>query len=127
MKRILPAVLFATASALASAAPTAAPVRAEIDALLARLEASNCQFHRNGSWHGAADASKHLLRKLEYIERRGTIQSTEQFIELAAARSSASGRAYLVKCGSEPPVESQAWLTRQLGTIRAPSSNRAKP
>jgi len=127
MKRILPAVLFAIAPAMASAAPTAAPVRAEIDALLARLEDSNCQFHRNGSWHGAADASKHLLRKLEYIERRGTIRNTEQFIELAAARSSASGRAYLVKCGSEPPVESQPWLMRQLGTIRAPSSDRAKP
>jgi hypothetical protein len=38
------------------AAPTVAPVRAEIDALLARLEASGCRFGRNEEWHaGAAD------------------------------------------------------------------------
>lgn len=103
---------------LALAAPTAAPVRAEIDALLARLEGSGCQFERNGSWHGGAAAKKHLLRKLDAVEDRTTISSTEQFIDLAAAKSSSSGRPYRVKCGAEPAVESRAWLSRELAALR---------
>lgn len=103
---------------LALAAPTPAPVRAEIDALLARLQTSGCRFERNGSWHGSAKARKHLLDKLGVIERRGTIASTEQFVELAASRSSQSGKPYRVQCGSEAPVESQAWLLRELAAMR---------
>ncbi|MGQ3076171.1 MAG: DUF5329 family protein, partial [Ferrovibrionaceae bacterium] len=71
----------------AFADPTPAPVRAEIDAMLNRLETSGCQFLRNGSWHDGARAKAHLLDKLAYIEKRGTVQSAEQFIELAASRS----------------------------------------
>lgn len=103
---------------LACAAPTAAPVRAEIDALLGKLQASGCQFNRNGSWYSGAEAKDHLLRKLAYFEDKGTVQTTEQFIELAASKSSSSGKAYLVKCGNESAAESQQWLTRQLPVIR---------
>ena len=111
---------------LAAAGPTSAPVRAEIDALLARFQASGCQFSRNGSWHDGAEARTHLLRKLDYIEGKTTVQSTEQFIELAASRSSSSGKPYLVKCGAQAPVSSQAWLTQQLATIRGPAG-KARP
>lgn len=119
MKHLLLAAVLAASSSLATAAPTPAPVRAEIDALLAKLESSGCEFNRNGSWHGGAEARKHLLRKLDYIERRGTVQSTEQFIELAATGSSASGKPYLVRCGKQEPVQSREWLTRELAPIRA--------
>ena len=104
---------------LATAAPTPAPVRAEIDALLGKLHSSGCQFDRNGSWHSATEARDHLLRKLEAIERRGTIQSTEQFIELAASKSSSSGKPYRVRCGTEAAIESRQWLLRELGAVRA--------
>ncbi len=103
----------------AFADPTPAPVRAEIDAMLGRLEASGCRFLRNGSWHDGARAREHLLDKLEYIEKRGTLQNAEQFIELAASRSSLSGRAYQVGCQAQAPVPSQQWLTEQLKSIRA--------
>lgn len=103
---------------IASAEPTPAPVRAEIEAILNRLEASACQFQRNGAWHDGARAKAHLLRKLEYIEERGTVRSAEQFIELAASRSSLSGRSYQVRCGSDAPVESRQWLNGQLTTVR---------
>jgi hypothetical protein len=102
----------------AEAGPTPPPVRAEIDALLYRLQASGCQFQRNGDWYGAADARTHLLRKLEYIERRRTLQSTEQFIDLIGSSSSASGEAYRVKCGTAAPVTSRQWLTRELSAVR---------
>jgi hypothetical protein len=104
---------------LAAAAPTAVPIRNEIDLLLSNLQASGCEFHRNGSWYDAAEAKDHLLRKLEHIEGKRTIQSTEQFIQLAATKSSSSGKPYQVKCGAESPIESQVWLTKQLGVIRS--------
>lgn len=111
---------------IAFADPTPAPVRAEIDAMLNRLETSSCQFLRNGSWHDSARAKAHLLDKLAYIEKRGTLQNAEQFIELAASRSSLSGRPYQVRCGAEAPVESQRWLGDQLKAIRGASGG-ARP
>lgn len=104
---------------LANAAPTSEPVRAEIDSLLSKLQSSGCEFNRNGSWYSGAEAKDHLLRKLEFIERKSTVQSTEQFIELAAAKSSSSGKPYQVKCGAEAAVDSQLWLSKQLAVLRA--------
>ena len=121
--RLLVSVLATAVFSFALAAQTAAPVRAEIDLLLGRLQASGCQFNRNGSWYSGAEARDHLLRKLEYLEDKTTIQSTEQFVELAATKSSISGKPYLVRCGSAAPVESRAWLIGQLGIIRAAGSN----
>ena len=118
MKQLLAAPLALSAS-LAITSPTSPPVRAEIEALLARLESSGCQFHRNGSWHSPSEARSHLLRKLEYIEDRGTVQSTEQFIEIAATKSSWSGKPYRVQCGAEAAMDSQQWLSRHLTVLRA--------
>ena len=127
MNRILLTVVaLAILNSLSAASPTATPVRAEIDALLARLQTSGCQFNRNGSWYSGAEAQDHLLRKFEYLEKNGAIQSAEQFIELAASGSSLSGKPYQVRCGSESPVESRQWLIRQLSVIRS-SSGQSKP
>jgi hypothetical protein len=120
MKTFLACVALALWCCASFAGPTAAPVRAEIDALLSRLQASGCQFSRNGSWYSGAEAKEHLLRKLEYIEGRSTVQSTEQFIDLAASKSSSSGKPYQVRCGSGSPVESRQWLASQLVSLRRP-------
>lgn len=119
MLRTLIVLWFCLAAGISLAAPASAPVRGEIDALLAALQASNCEFQRNGSWHGAAEARTHLLRKLEYIEKRSTLPSTEKFIELAASSSSASGRAYEVRCNGAVQPSAQ-WFGKQLQKIRAP-------
>jgi hypothetical protein len=112
--------LFIARGAAASLPPTA---RSEIEALMSRLEVSACEFSRNGSWHTAADAKSHLMRKLlRYLEDRGAVQSTEQFIELAASSSSMTGEAYFVKCGKEAPVASATWLRRQLRKLEAPQA-----
>ena len=113
------ALTLAFAAAAAQAAPLPVPARAEVDALLARLQASGCQFNRNGSWYSGAEAKDHLLRKLEYLEKKDMVRSAEQFIDLGAASSSSSGKAYLVKCGAAAPVESKTWLTAELKAIRA--------
>ncbi len=101
------------------AAPLPLSARGEIDGLLSRLAASDCQFKRNGSWHSAAEAQSHLRRKLDYLMDRGAVASAEQFIERAASRSSMSGQAYQVRCGSHAPVASAAWLRAQLQDLRA--------
>ena len=102
-----------------AAAQLPAAAGAEIDALLSRLEASGCEFNRNGAWHSSAEARAHLLRKLKYLEDRGAVHSAEQFIELAASASSMSGQPYLVRCAGDAPVPSGQWLRSQLRSLRA--------
>lgn len=111
--------------AAAQAAPAAPAIEAEIEALLARLESSRCEFNRNGGWYNGADARTHLHGKLEAIARRTTLRSTEQFIELAATVSSSSGRPYEVKCGAGPSVPSAQWLTRELALLRGAGARAA--
>lgn len=125
MKSVLVALLLGLLASTVVASPTSAPVRAEIDAVLAKLQSSGCQFDRNGSWYSSSEAKNHILRKLDYLEGKTTIQSTEQFIELAASKSSSSGKPYHVKCGTEAAVESQKWLSKQLVVMRA--SAKGKP
>jgi len=120
IRHFLAGSLLAAVCLGAGAAPTPPAIRTEIDGLMAKMSASGCRFERNGSWHDAAEARKHLLRKLDYIEgRRETLASTEQFIEAAASKSSFSGRPYRVKCGSAEPMPSHEWLTRELKALRA--------
>ena len=124
MQRFLRFLLIFGVAAACHAATLSPTVRAEIDALLSRLETSSCTFNRNGTWYPATEAKAHLLSKLKYLEDRGAVQSTEQFIELAASSSSTTGQPYLVKCGNGAPVQSGKWLSSELQAIR--SSGRAK-
>jgi len=94
---------------------------------MSRLEASACEFNRNGTWYTAAEAKSHLLRKLKYLEDRGVVQSTEQFIELAASGSSMTSKPYLVRCGNDAPVASATWLLSQLRDMRASGRLRSAP
>ena len=112
---------------LAHAAPLPPAARAEVDALMTRLQSSGCEFNRNGSWYTGADARAHLLKKLDYLEGKDMVATAEQFIEKGASTSSASGKAYLVRCAGKMPVESAQWLKaelQQLRVARASSSPR---
>lgn len=111
-------------AAAVQAAPVAPAVRAEIDALFQQLQTSGCEFNRNGSWHSATEAQAHLLKKLDYLEGKDAVKTTEQFIERGASTSSLSGKPYLMRCGARPPVDSATWLAAELKVIRA---RRAKP
>ena len=124
MSRLLLSLLTCCVAIAAIAAPLSPATRAEIDGLLARLVASGCEFNRNGSWYTAAEAKSHLSQKLKYLEDRGMVQTTEQFIEMAATSSSKSDQPYLVKCGNSAPVQSGQWLRLELKDVR--SVTRAK-
>lgn len=118
LKPLLPALALATCLAV-TAAPLPPAARAEVDALLARLQSSNCEFNRNGSWYTGAEAKGHLLKKLDYLESKDLVKTTEQFIERGASGSSMSGKPYLVRCAGKAPVESARWLTAELQQVRA--------
>jgi hypothetical protein len=117
-------LLLACAAAAAFAGPLPSAARAEIEGLMSRLEASGCEFSRNGSWHTAAEAKAHLMRKFGYLEDRGAVQNAEQFIERAATASSMSGQPYLVRCANGATTPSAAWLGAELRAMR--SSARAQ-
>jgi hypothetical protein len=85
----------------------------EIKGLLDFVEHSECKFVRNGSEYPGPRARAHLEKKLDYLEGKDMVTSAEDFIELAATKSSMSGRAYEVRCpaGVEP---ASTWLRREL-------------
>lgn len=114
------ALITATSSATSSAIQTPQEIRAEIDALFKKLQASGCQFNRNGTWYSGAEAQVHLTKKLSYFDNKNMIKSTEDFIQHAASMSSSSGKAYLVRCGNTQTTESKVWLLDQLKNLREP-------
>ena len=125
--RLLLSLLTCFVAMAANAAPVSPAAKAEIDGLLVRLEASSCEFNRNGSWYTAAEAKTHLLRKLKYLEDRGMVQTTEQFIDMAASGSGMSGQSYLVRCGNGAPVQSSQWLRAQLQDMRSAGRATSSP
>lgn len=104
--------------ALAAAATPSPAARAEIAQLLDHLQASGCEFNRNGRWYLAPAAREHLQKKFEYLLDKGLVGSSEDFIERAASRSSVSGQPYQVRCSSTAPVASADWLKTALRQLR---------
>lgn len=111
------AAIFFISLAAAAAEPSAV-ARGEIEHLLGHLERSGCQFQRNGSWYGAPEARAHLEKKYRYLLDKGLIGTAEDFIARAGSESSMSGKPYEVRCGSETPVTSKAWLSAELRHLR---------
>jgi len=101
-------------SGIASAQAPSATTAREIASLFAALEASGCEFNRNGAWYDASKASKHLQRKYDYLVKKHAVGSAETFIARAASESSMTGRAYQVRCPRKEAVESRAWFQNQL-------------
>jgi hypothetical protein len=105
---------------LTVAAHAAAPaVQMEITRLLDGLRKSGCKFERNGTWYEAPEAADHLTKKRDYYASKGKINSTEEFIEVAATESMISSKPYLVACPDQPEVESKVWLEAKLKELRA--------
>jgi hypothetical protein len=103
---------------LAAQAEPSLIVQQEINALLANIELSGCEFYRNGSWYNSKMARAHLRDKYNYMARRNLIDTTEDFIEKGASESSVTGRPYQVRCSGREAVPSGEWLRDELERYR---------
>jgi hypothetical protein len=113
--------------ALVSVTRAAPPAIAqtEINYLLWFIDRSDCEFYRNGGWYDSKQAQTHLRRKYELLAARDQINTTEDFIEKVATKSSLSGRAYQVRCRSSDAVPSNQWLRDVLARYRAKAAGGA--
>lgn len=89
----------------------------EINKLLTFVEHSECQFIRNGQAFSGPVARAHLERKLGYLEEKHLIVSAEDFIDLAATKSNASGLPYEVRC-PDGLHAANLWLRTALQRLR---------
>lgn len=87
----------------------------EIQHLLDYIGGSGCSFVRNGGESNAAAAREHVATKYGYAQSR--VRSAEDFIRLAASRSSLTGEPYVVRCGSARFL-SEDWLMDELRRYR---------
>lgn len=113
------AALLAWLPVLAAAQLTPA-ARQEIDALLRVVGTSGCEFVRGGTAYPATKAQDHMQQKLDYLEMRGLLKSTEDFIVKAGTRSSMTGEPYAIRCPGTAQQPSDEWLLARLKTLRAP-------
>ena len=88
-----------------------ADMESEINHLLTYVEKSQCSFIRNGSAHSGPDARDHIVTKYNYFKDR--INSTEEFIEYSATKSTISGKPYKVRCDGKEYLTAQ-WLKDEL-------------
>jgi len=120
LRSTLAVVLLACASPAAVCAGEPGPdAQREISHLLQYLEASNCAFYRNGTWHDSREARVHLEEKYRYLKNRSAVSSAEDFLARAATASSISGEPYQVRCAGAEAAASAEWLGRELKRYRA--------
>ncbi len=96
-----------------------AKVQIEVNFLLGYIDGSPCEFYRNGSWHDSKTAQAHLRDKYRYLVARNLVNTTEDFIEKAATKSSLSGEPYEVRCNGGATVTSKQWLREELARFRS--------
>ena len=95
---------------------SSATMNEEIDALLDAVASSECVFVRNGKEYDVDDAVSHLQMKRERGGRY--FDSTEEFIERIASKSSWSGKPYEIHCGEDEPYLAIDWFNARLKEIR---------
>mgnify|MGYP001815368572 CR=1 FL=1 len=112
--KIIPLILLFFSVALLADVP--GEQQAEVNYLLNYVEKSGCVMNRNGSRHNGGEAVSHIQKKYDYF--RDEINSTEDFIEYSATKSTMSGKYYTVECPGAEPVKSQDWLLDALQVYR---------
>ncbi len=79
------------------------------------VQNTKCAFERNGDRYSGVDAIKHIQKKYDYYS--DDISSAEDFIRLAASKSTFSGKEYYIVCDSAHTKSSQ-WLLDTLHAFR---------
>jgi hypothetical protein len=93
---------------------------ARVECLLRTLgQEKDLYFIRNGTEYPASRAEEHL--RLKFERSRAYLDSAEEFIDRAGARSSVSGRPYLVRHPGREPVPAGNFLRDLLRRIEGAS------
>jgi hypothetical protein len=87
-----------------------------VEYLLSYIRSSNLTFVRNGNTFSSDIAAEHIKHKYEYNKK--DIHSAEDFIELAATKSSLTGEPYLVNIGDGTSKPVADWLAEELARYR---------
>jgi len=114
MRAFCLAVLLIFASSVAWAEERALTV--EVGYLIDSVSESGCKFVRNGKEHTASEAADHLRMKAKRGKRY--YDTTEEFIDRIASKSSWSGKPYTIQCDDKPAVTAGDWFTRMLTEYR---------
>jgi Family of unknown function (DUF5329) len=101
--------------------------QAEIAYLLGFVEASGCDFYRNGTRYSAMQAGSHLRQKYAVLMSSGKPATTEAFIDKVATRSSLTGVPYEVTCTGAARVGTAAWLREELARYRTKRAGSVGP
>ena len=88
----------------------------EVEHLLNFVEHSSCRMVRNGKFYDGSKAISHIKRKYDYF--KDEIETTEQFIELSATKSTMSGKYYMVQCDDGKQLRTKDWLLNELENYR---------
>ncbi len=88
----------------------------EVNHLISFVKNSGCIINRNGTDHPAAKGISHIEKKYDYF--RDDINSTEEFIEYSATKSTMSGDYYTVSCPGKETIRTQDWLMAELKRFR---------
>lgn len=96
----------------------------EVEFLLQAIGTSECEFYRNGSWHGAKTAQEHIGDKYAFLLKLDAIKTTDDFIEKAATKSSLSGEPYKIRCAGSGEETADSWLRDQLARFRSADAQR---
>jgi hypothetical protein len=118
MKYFLPLLLAFSGPMLADVPPEQKP---EVEHLLNFVGNSACTIDRNGTTYPAEDAVSHIKKKYAYF--KNDIDTTEDFIELSATKSTMSGKFYMVRCGDDAQIKTREWLLQELGSYRKQGNN----
>ena len=111
------ALMFVTAMLAASLVFADSPdMETEVDVLLTAIGQSNCEFIRNNKPHSATEAESHL--RMKFRRGRKYFDTSEQFIERIASKSSWSSDPYWINCPGALKQLSGEWLTQRLAEIR---------
>jgi hypothetical protein len=88
----------------------------ETSHLLNFVKDTPCKIIRNGKAYDGNSAVTHIQKKYDYF--KDDIETSEQFIELSASKSTLSGKYYTVVCGDDQPVRTKDWLLEELRNYR---------
>jgi hypothetical protein len=114
MKQLFAIIFILLASSVN--ADSNAKQKLEASHLLSFVKNSPCKIIRNGKVYDGSRAVTHIQKKYDYF--KDDIETTEQFIELSATKSTLSGKYYTVVCGDGQPLKTRDWLLQELQNYR---------